>query len=75
MEPQDWYFGLPLITRSWLTVTVAAALASKLGMVHMGVMLFEPSRIWSRFEVWRLITPFFVFGKVDFSWLFNIMIL
>jgi hypothetical protein len=55
---------------------VVTSLAGKLSS-HFPYYLLPLSLelIVRKFQVWRLLTPFLCFGRVDFSWLFNMMFL
>ena len=72
---EDFIKSIPPITRTWLLTTVGIAIAAKLNLIDPYIIFFDPTMIRKSFQVWRLVTPFFSFGKVDFPWVFQMVML
>ena len=106
----NWYFGIPLITRSYLTGIAVVALlcvrsvrhggrcpltfwcpAQQLEIVGPLQLYFNYRLVFQRGEVlslsgqpaltacdaqwWRLVTPFFYFGPINFDFIFHMFFL
>ncbi|KAJ2687493.1 hypothetical protein IWW39_002907 [Coemansia spiralis] len=66
-----WYASVPVITRTLVTATVATTLAARLYLVSPYLLGLYWPPIWNRFQIWRLVTGFFVHkSHIHF---FNIM--
>eukprot|EP00002_Diphylleia_rotans_P007002 TRINITY_DN1647_c0_g1_i1.p1 TRINITY_DN1647_c0_g1~~TRINITY_DN1647_c0_g1_i1.p1 ORF type:complete len:181 (-),score=24.60 TRINITY_DN1647_c0_g1_i1:770-1312(-) len=70
---QDWFNGLPPVSRFVVTAFGATAFLAHFNIVPFGKIVFDWVDITSRFEIWRLITPFFVIGKLDLNFLIYFM--
>ena len=69
-NPQEWWNGLPTLTKVWLGSAVFTGVGAKLGWLGRGALLVHDwHRITSQREVWRLVTPFAFFGMPSFGWL------
>ena len=69
-NPQEWWAGLPLLTKVWLGSAVFTGVGAKLGWMSRGMLLVHDwDLILHRREVWRLATPFAFFGLPSFGWL------
>ncbi|PVZ99805.1 hypothetical protein BB558_000929 [Smittium angustum] len=68
---EQWFFGIPVITRTYFVSTLLLTLAVKLEMVNMLSLYFDYKLVFSRSEYWRLITTFLYFGNLDVDWMFN----
>ena len=71
-EIQRWYMSVPIVTRVWLTSVVFFAISIRLGAFHVSRIAYDPSRIFTHFEIYRVVTPFLFFGVPDFNWLFSL---
>ena len=72
---EEFVRSIPPVTRVWLLTTVGIAIAAKLNLIDPYIIYFSPTMIGKSFQVWRLVTPFFAFGKVDFGWVFQMVML
>ncbi|KAI9501985.1 hypothetical protein GGI25_005680 [Coemansia spiralis] len=58
----NWYAGLPPCTKFLLGSTVTLTLASGLHFVNPHLMLLFWNDIWSKFQIWRLVTASLTFS-------------
>ena len=72
---EEFIRSIPPVTRTWLLATVGLAVASKLNLIDPYIVYFDATMIRKSYQVWRLVTPFFAFGKVDFAWAFQMVML
>lgn len=75
VTPEEWFNSIPKITRSLMVAVLATTVLASLGFVGLGDLAFSWELVWRKFQLWRLITPFFVFGKFGFRFLMNMMLL
>lgn len=72
---EAWYYGLPQLTRSYLSVCFLFTLLSTLGLLNPLSLYLDFELVWSRFQLWRLPTCFMFLGKFSFPFLMQLMIL
>lgn len=65
---------LPVVTRSILAGVVLVTLPVLLQLVSIYPVVFIPQRITTKFEVWRLLTPF-LFGGTGIPLIFDAFLL
>lgn len=53
-----YYWSLPILTRSWLTLSVGLTAAASLDLVDTSMLVFDWDRIYNHLELWRLLTSF-----------------
>lgn len=73
--PQQWYESIPLVTKHWLTATILTTVSCNFGIFPIMKVIFIYDAVASRFEVWRLITPFLYIGKFEFRTAMSLFIL
>lgn len=73
--PQEWYNGLPIVSRIWLTAAVVSGLGTKLGLINPYLLIFSWEAVWHKFQIWRIITNFLFFGGPSFPWLIMMFML
>lgn len=64
---QQWFKSLPIITRYWFGATMVVTLSVNFNIISAYQILFSWAAIKSKFELWRLLTPFCYVGPFDFS--------
>lgn len=75
MDPQQWYKGLPAVTRYWLTAAVASALFARFGVISASTLAFYLPHALRKLQLWRFISTFLFFGGPSFPWLINMVML
>lgn len=72
MEPGAWFQSIPKITRFLFVSSFVVTLAGNFGVVSPMSLVFSWSMIWHKFQIWRLITCVFFFGKLGFPFLIQL---
>ncbi|DBA00351.1 TPA: hypothetical protein N0F65_000536, partial [Lagenidium giganteum] len=72
---EGWYYGMPPITRFYLTMCFLTTALSSLGFVTPRSFYLDFDLVWERFQIWRLTTCFMFLGKFSFNFLMQLMIL
>jgi Derlin-2/3 len=77
MDFNQWYHSLPKFTRTYLVsvfiVTFCVTYVKSLPVFYYFALSFEMA--FSHFQIWRLITNFFIVGKFSFNFLFFMMMM
>jgi len=73
--PTEWYNSLPPITRFFLTACVATTLAMEFKILDPHLLVLDMGLILGRFQIWRLVTPFFLVGGFSWNFLMRIILL
>lgn len=74
-SPGDWYNALPPITRLYGTICVCTTIGAQFGLVDLRYIFLSWDLIVRKFQVWRLITPFFFIGKLGLPFMFRLYFL
>lgn len=69
----SWYGSLPPITRFYATAILAATVAEKLGFISAYWLALLWPKVYTNFEVWRIITSFFCMGPFSINWIFEMI--
>ncbi|KAJ6843528.1 derlin-2.2-like [Iris pallida] len=72
---EEWYKQMPIITRSYLTAAVVTTVGCSLEIISPYHLYLNPTLVVKQYEIWRLITNFFYFRKMDFDFLFHMFFL
>ena len=64
---EEWYRGIPPVTRAWFTASFICSVLFSIGAPMTGYLPLDWDQVTSRFEVWRLLTCFIVFGGLSFN--------
>ncbi|POM72268.1 Der1-like family [Phytophthora palmivora] len=72
---EAWYYGLPYVTRFYLSVCFGSTLLSTLGFLNPQSLYLDFDLVWQRFQLWRLTTCFMYLGSFSFPFLMQLMIL
>jgi Derlin-2/3 len=72
---EAWYYGLPYVTRFYLSVCFGSTLLSTLGLLNPQSLYLDFDLVWQRFQLWRLTTCFMFLGSFSFPFLMQLMIL
>eukprot|EP00742_Colponemidia_sp_Colp-10_P000634 GILJ01000692.1.p1 GENE.GILJ01000692.1~~GILJ01000692.1.p1 ORF type:complete len:258 (-),score=34.19 GILJ01000692.1:113-844(-) len=74
-SPEEWYKSLPPFTKVYGTAVFATTAAISFGLIDPRYLILDTDAVFRHFEIWRLVTCFFVFGKFSMSFLFQMFIL
>ncbi|KAD7117950.1 hypothetical protein E3N88_05218 [Mikania micrantha] len=72
---EDWYKQMPVITRSYLTAAIVTTIGCSLEIISPYNLYLNPNLVVKQYQVWRLITNFFYFRKMDLDFLFHMFFL
>ena len=61
---EEWYKQMPVITRSYLTLSFLTTAGCALDVISPFSVYFNARLIFYKFELWRLFTNFFFFGSL-----------
>lgn len=75
MTPDEWFFSLPIFTRTAFVSSFAMTLLSAFSLVSASNFYFFPELIWKKFQLWRAVLPFFYFGEFSMSFVFMLYML
>ncbi|XP_052716542.1 derlin-2-like [Crassostrea angulata] len=70
---QQEYMEMPPITRAYTTACVLTTLAVQLDIISPLQIYLDPTAVFSKYQVWRLVTNFTYLGSIGFNFLFNII--
>jgi hypothetical protein len=71
---KEWYTGIPLVTRTFMTLSFAIPLLMQFGFLQSKTVALIAPAIYEKLQIWRLFTHFFV-GKLSFGFLMNLYFL
>eukprot|EP01114_Cavostelium_apophysatum_P015820 TRINITY_DN4394_c0_g1_i1.p1 TRINITY_DN4394_c0_g1~~TRINITY_DN4394_c0_g1_i1.p1 ORF type:complete len:244 (-),score=21.19 TRINITY_DN4394_c0_g1_i1:89-820(-) len=71
MNFEEWYKGMPVITRSFMTGCFLTSLAVYLDLVSPMALYLNFPRITQHMELWRLVTNFFFFDTFGLNFVFH----
>ncbi|KAK9266639.1 hypothetical protein L1049_021912 [Liquidambar formosana] len=66
-SPAEFYKSLPPISKAYGTLCLLTTIACQLGLCHPADIALMHELVFSRFQVWRLITNFFFLGKFSIN--------
>ncbi|KAI9907363.1 hypothetical protein PsorP6_004650 [Peronosclerospora sorghi] len=72
---EAWYYGLPYVTRFYLSMCFGSTLLSTFGLLNPHSLHLDFEFVWKRFQLWRLTTCFMFLGNFSFPFLMQLMIL
>ncbi|KAI0989890.1 hypothetical protein GJ496_006548 [Pomphorhynchus laevis] len=67
------YQSIPIVTRLYTTFCVLTSIALQLDLVSPFQLYFNPDLVFRRFQIWRLVTCFFYFGKFGLNFILNLV--
>ena len=74
-SPEEWYRGLPVITRGYMTASFAATILTQMEFISPTLLHLDFNALMSSFELWRLVTNFCFFGKFGLPFVFSMFFL
>mmetsp|Transcript_42054 Transcript_42054/g.50980 ORF Transcript_42054/g.50980 Transcript_42054/m.50980 type:complete len:233 (+) Transcript_42054:401-1099(+) len=72
---EDWYKQMPIITRSYLTLSFLTTASCALEILSPFTVYFNARLIFRKMQLWRLFTNFFFFGQMGLDFLFHMFFL
>ena len=72
---QDWFFEVPVITRSYVAIAILVTASCSLELVSPFSLYFNLKLIMFKLQLWRLFTNFFFFGALGVDFLFHMFFL
>ncbi|KAG2533795.1 derlin-2-like [Panicum virgatum] len=72
---EEWYRQMPIITRSYLTAAVVTTVGCTLDIISPYHLYLNPKLVVQQYEIWRLVTNFLYFRKMDLDFLFHMFFL
>ena len=70
-DPLEWYFDIPVISRTYLTASFVTTAACALDLVSPFSLYYNYGLIWHKGQLWRLGTNFLFFGMFSLDFLFH----
>jgi len=74
-SPEEWFKGLPIVTKTYFVSAVAATIAVSVGVVQPFLLFLDFGLVFKKFQIWRLFTNFIFFGPFGMPFLFNVVML
>eukprot|EP00270_Netrium_digitus_P009844 TRINITY_DN3019_c0_g1_i1.p1 TRINITY_DN3019_c0_g1~~TRINITY_DN3019_c0_g1_i1.p1 ORF type:complete len:246 (+),score=62.82 TRINITY_DN3019_c0_g1_i1:214-951(+) len=72
---EEWYKQIPVITRSYVTISILTTGACALDIISPLTVYFNSRLIFKKYQLWRLFTNFFFFGNLGLDFFFHIFFL
>ena len=73
--PEEWYRGLPKITRAYLTISFVQTVLVQTELVSPYLLYLDFGRVGHDLEFWRLLTNLCFFGKFSMGFVFSMFFL
>ena len=73
--PQEWFYGLPAITRFFLVAVVGTTCACSFHIANPASLALVWPSVIHKFEIWRVFSNFIFFGTFSFPTLLQIYML
>ena len=74
-SPGDWYKSLPPVCRAWGTACVLTTVGVQLGVLDLRALYLDFPSVFTRFQIWRLLTNFCFVGGFGFPFVMRIMMM
>ena len=71
MEVEEWWNSIPIITKTWLTLAFATAVAVTFELVSPLRLYLDFNLAFNRGQWWRLLTTFIFFDKLGVGFFFH----
>eukprot|EP00761_Pharyngomonas_kirbyi_P012902 gb/GECH01012929.1/.p1 GENE.gb/GECH01012929.1/~~gb/GECH01012929.1/.p1 ORF type:complete len:240 (+),score=37.00 gb/GECH01012929.1/:1-720(+) len=72
---ENWYSNIPIITRTYLTLTAITSLAVTFDVLTPFDLYLNFQNVYNNFQLWRLITNFLFFDRVSINFVFHVYFL
>ena len=71
MEVEEWWNSIPIVTKTWLTLSFASAVAVTFELVSPLRLYLDMGLVFNRGQYWRLLTTFLFFDKLGIGFFFH----
>mmetsp|Transcript_16889 Transcript_16889/g.23627 ORF Transcript_16889/g.23627 Transcript_16889/m.23627 type:complete len:229 (+) Transcript_16889:56-742(+) len=75
VSPEDWFHSLPPVTKVYLVGAVLTTACTTFGIIGVESLYLDFGLVYKNFQIWRLVTCFFFFGKFSYPFIFQMYIL
>ncbi|CAA3009347.1 derlin- [Olea europaea subsp. europaea] len=72
---EEWYKQMPIITRTYLTAAIVTTIGCSLEIISPYDLYLNPVLVVKHYQVWRIVTNFLYFRKMDLDFLFHMFFL
>ena len=72
---EDWYRGLPKVTRGYMTAAMGTTVLVQLELLAPTLLFLDFEAVGTQLEVWRLMTNFVFFGPFGMPFCFSMLFL
>ena len=72
---EDWYRGLPKVTRGYMTAAMGTTVLVQLELLAPTLLFLDFEAVGTQLEVWRLMTNFVFFGGFGMPFCFSMLFL
>jgi Derlin-2/3 len=72
---ETFFAEMPVVTKFWLCASFLSTLGVMLKIISPMNLLLDFEVIWSKFQIWRLLTCACFFGKFSFPFMFQLYFL
>ncbi|KAJ3119309.1 Derlin-2 [Physocladia obscura] len=72
---EEWWYEMPIITRTYVTLALATTLACQLDLVQPYLLHFSYDLVFRGGQYWRLLTSFLYFGSLSIDFVFHMFFL
>lgn len=72
---QEYWDSLPKLTRGYMGIILATTGLTSFGMISPYKIVLIWQAVFSKFEIWRIVTNFFYLGKPSFQLLMQLMLI
>lgn len=70
-DPKIWWEQMPPVTKVLFGGSFGVTVAANFGILPMMSLVFDGYMIWHKFQIWRMVTCLFFFGKLGFPFLMS----
>lgn len=72
MDVEQWYFSIPIVTRVFLTLSLALSVAVTYDIVSPINLFYSHTLVWHEKQYWRLLTSLIYFDQLSVNAFFHL---
>ncbi|KAJ3053215.1 hypothetical protein HK097_004767 [Rhizophlyctis rosea] len=72
---EEWYYEVPVITRTFITAVMMTTLGCKLKLINSFNLFYNWELVWRSGQYWRLVSSFLYFGDLSVDFFFHLFFL
>lgn len=72
MSFETWYRNIPIVTRTFLTLSVVTSVAITFEVLSPFHLYLNYELVWKNLEIWRILTTFLFFDRLGLTFLFHV---